>query len=204
MNFSRGADAKAFVRDLMTFFILQLLEYGLVHGDPHPGNIGRSADGRVVVYDFGNVIRLSRKERHLVKELVYLLIVRNKYAVAKLLPSLGVQVGNVEDLHNYIDKYVEYMETIDYRTLQKLYKPNAELPVKLEGKVLRIVKAFGTLEGLCKELDPDFNYFQLLDAYISVAALDEDFLVYKIDQDVKRLQQWPNALFKALDVMGDL
>ena len=123
--------------------------------------------------------------------------------MAKLLPSLGVEVVNNEDLHRYIDKYVEYMETIDYKLLQKLYQPNAILPVKLEGKVLRIIKAFGTLEGLCKELDPDFNYFQLLDAYINIAVMDEDFLVYKIEQDVKRLQQWPNAFFKAFDNFGN-
>jgi tRNA A-37 threonylcarbamoyl transferase component Bud32 len=32
---------------------LQLLETGFLHADPHPGNLMRSNDGRIVILDFG-------------------------------------------------------------------------------------------------------------------------------------------------------
>ena len=32
---------------------LQLLETGLLHADPHPGNLLRTADGRICILDFG-------------------------------------------------------------------------------------------------------------------------------------------------------
>lgn len=36
----------------------QLLEFGLFHGDPHPGNIFAMRDGRIAYVDFGNVAEL--------------------------------------------------------------------------------------------------------------------------------------------------
>jgi Ser/Thr protein kinase RdoA (MazF antagonist) len=38
----------------------QLLEFGLFHGDPHPGNVFAMRDGRIAYVDFGNVSVLSQ------------------------------------------------------------------------------------------------------------------------------------------------
>ncbi len=192
--------AREFVRNLMTVFIKQLMEHGIIHGDPHPGNIGKLADGRVILYDCGNVVYLDDKERFLIKELVYLLIAKNKYAVARVLPSLGVKVLDKDKLYEYIDTYVKYLETIDYKMLADMYDPNTSMPVRFEGKLLRIIKAFGLLEGICKDLDPTFNYFQLMDVYVTETLFDEDFLVYKINQDLGRLQSWPTSFFSRYDM----
>lgn len=35
------------------------LQFGLFHGDPHPGNIFAMRDGRIAYVDFGNVAELS-------------------------------------------------------------------------------------------------------------------------------------------------
>ncbi len=34
-------------------------QFGLFHGDPHPGNIFAMDDGRIAYVDFGNVAELS-------------------------------------------------------------------------------------------------------------------------------------------------
>jgi len=41
----------------------QLLEFGLFHGDPHPGNIFCLRDGRIAYVDFGNVAQLSNSNK---------------------------------------------------------------------------------------------------------------------------------------------
>jgi predicted unusual protein kinase regulating ubiquinone biosynthesis (AarF/ABC1/UbiB family) len=61
------ADAKGFpqaIRDqlgttLLDWALLQALEVGVVHADPHPGNFGFHADGRLTVYDHGCVKQLA-------------------------------------------------------------------------------------------------------------------------------------------------
>ena len=37
----------------------QLLETGLLHADPHPGNLLRTPDGKVCILDFGLMVRLQ-------------------------------------------------------------------------------------------------------------------------------------------------
>lgn len=44
----------------MSAALRQLLEFGLFHGDPHPGNIFAMRDGRIAYVDFGNVAELSQ------------------------------------------------------------------------------------------------------------------------------------------------
>lgn len=34
--------------------ILQLLDTGFFHADPHPGNLIRTPDGKLAILDFGN------------------------------------------------------------------------------------------------------------------------------------------------------
>lgn len=44
----------------MSAALRQLLEFGLFHGDPHPGNVFAMRDGRIAYVDFGNVAVLSQ------------------------------------------------------------------------------------------------------------------------------------------------
>lgn len=39
------------------------MQFGLFHGDPHPGNIFALADGRIAYVDFGNVAELSQTNK---------------------------------------------------------------------------------------------------------------------------------------------
>lgn len=48
----------------------QLLEFGLFHGDPHPGNIFALADGRIAYVDFGNVAQLSQYNKQVLVDAV--------------------------------------------------------------------------------------------------------------------------------------
>ena len=41
----------------------QILQFGLFHGDPHPGNIFALADGRIAYVDFGNVAEVSQQNK---------------------------------------------------------------------------------------------------------------------------------------------
>ena len=44
---------KSMLTDWASLCAAQLLETGLLHADPHPGNLLRTADGRICILDFG-------------------------------------------------------------------------------------------------------------------------------------------------------
>jgi serine/threonine protein kinase len=55
-----GIDLDGFLTVGVSAALRQLLEFGLFHGDPHPGNIFAMRDGRIAYVDFGNVAILSQ------------------------------------------------------------------------------------------------------------------------------------------------
>lgn len=55
-----GIDIDGFLTVGVSAALRQLLEFGLFHGDPHPGNIFAMRDGRIAYVDFGNVAVLSQ------------------------------------------------------------------------------------------------------------------------------------------------
>ena len=58
-----GLDLPGFIRTGVVSGLRQLLEFGLFHGDPHPGNIFALRDGRIAYVDFGNVAELSQRNK---------------------------------------------------------------------------------------------------------------------------------------------
>lgn len=55
-----GIDLNGFLTVGVSAALRQLLEFGLFHGDPHPGNVFAMRDGRIAYVDFGNVAVLSQ------------------------------------------------------------------------------------------------------------------------------------------------
>jgi len=60
-----GIDVDGFLTIGVSAALRQLLEFGLFHGDPHPGNIFAMRDGRIAYVDFGNVAVLSQVILHM-------------------------------------------------------------------------------------------------------------------------------------------
>jgi ubiquinone biosynthesis protein len=178
-----GPDRRGMAMLLMDTFVAQLVHRGWLHGDPHPGNIGVDRRGRVVLYDFGSVVRIGAVERHRMKELIYQLLLGNNTAVIGTLRKLGVKVLDERALHGYIDMYREYMRTIDVTVISKNHDPMAPLPLQLTDKIVRIIRVYGTLEGICKRIYPEFNYFDLLDSYIDELFFDDAFIAFKVKED---------------------
>jgi predicted unusual protein kinase regulating ubiquinone biosynthesis (AarF/ABC1/UbiB family) len=57
---ARSIRVQDFIQRGVVSGLRQLLEFGLFHGDPHPGNIFAMEDGRIAYVDFGNVAQLSQ------------------------------------------------------------------------------------------------------------------------------------------------
>jgi aarF domain-containing kinase len=50
---SRADDVKQLCTTLLNAYLIQLLDTGLLHADPHPGNLIRTPDGRICILDYG-------------------------------------------------------------------------------------------------------------------------------------------------------
>ena len=79
----------ALARRLMDL-CMTMVARGLVHADPHPGNMGVGPGGRVVLYDFGAVVRVPPEVKPRVAKLLQAGLTRDVEGVMGALEGMGV------------------------------------------------------------------------------------------------------------------
>jgi predicted unusual protein kinase regulating ubiquinone biosynthesis (AarF/ABC1/UbiB family) len=189
--------------EVMTVFLKGLLQYGYVHADPHGGNMAISGDGRLILYDFGLVASYDRKMMEsfrtmakafvlhqtnelidcvLANEIIYMYQTTDAKSHKDLTPSEYVVMYN---LTQYLFEYSKTtdVDAIVSRTRTDPYINASNLPFYFNSKMILLFKTFTTLEGVCKELNPDFSYTELYAAIIR-DIVDIDFISAKIMADI--------------------
>lgn len=176
---------------LMDTFVQQFITDGVLHGDPHEGNIGVSTDGKIVMYDMGHIIRINDDTKKLMKQLFFEIMVENTDAAMEVVKRLDklIEVRDEKKLKTYITKYIQYIKTIDINVLKISDNTSVfeTLPVKFDGVIFRLIRVFGLIEGICKDLDEDFNYTSVFMQYSDSLLNDNDFLEYKVRADLKSM-----------------
>ena len=142
-----------------------ILEDGFFHADPHPGNLFYLPGNRIAFIDFGMVGRLSSQRREEVLQLLLGLVERDAQAVVDVLMDwAGDEHGlNREQLEAGIEAFVDQYHgtplaqlslsqmVIDVTTLLR------EHHLALPSDLTLLIKAFITLEGMGRGLNPGFH-----------------------------------------------
>ena len=156
----------------------QLLEFGLFHGDPHPGNVLALPDGDIAYVDFGNVAEISRANQESLIDAVVHVMNRDYEALAETLADLGflqqgADIGPVaEGLADvWGDEALQSLastETFSFRGLTREFnKLLYEYPIRVPERFSLVIRSLLTQENICLTLKPDFN---LLDAAFPYVA----------------------------------
>ena len=56
---STAGDVRELCTTLLNCYLIQLLETGFLHADPHPGNLIRTPQGQICILDFGLMTEVS-------------------------------------------------------------------------------------------------------------------------------------------------
>ncbi len=151
----RGAD----------FFLRQVLEFGLFHGDPHPGNFFIRDDGSICLLDFGMVGRLDDEiKNHLVELLLGVLERDVDRIITQLLYSGDLSdESNMRELRRDLNDFLaDYYELplneihvgallSDFVEILNTYR------IRFPSDLMLLAKALVTIEGIGRQLDPNFN-----------------------------------------------
>ena len=142
-----------------------IVEDGLFHADPHPGNVFYLPDNRIAFIDFGMVGRLSVKRRGELLALLLGLVERNPQAVADVLldwtgDGSGADIDALEaEIEAFVDQY--YGVPLSQLSLGGMLGDVTAIlrahHLALPSDLALLIKAFITLEGLGRGLDPDFH-----------------------------------------------
>jgi predicted unusual protein kinase regulating ubiquinone biosynthesis (AarF/ABC1/UbiB family) len=155
------------VQSVMELYLQMMLVDGLFHADPHPGNLLVAPDGRLVVLDFGMVVRVPRQLRIDLIETVFATIRKDVDAVVTGFDRLGaLEPGAdraavaqvVETLLRLSDLQLTTTERIEHvllsdNVMQQLY----DAPLVLPSHLVYFARTASLIEGLGTRYDPYFN-----------------------------------------------
>lgn len=161
----QGLDRTLLARRGAQAVLKQIVQDGLFHADPHPGNVIYLPDNRIAFIDFGMVGRLSARRREELLQLLMGLVERDPQTVADvLLDWAGDAHGaNLSSLETEIETFVDQYHGAPLAELQ-LGQMLGDVTAILRGHKLGLpsdlallIKAFITLEGMGRGLDPAFH-----------------------------------------------
>lgn len=164
-----GLDRKQLARQGAQAYLQQLLNDGFFHADPHPGNIAVSPEGHLIFYDFGMMGRIKPGIREKLMQTLFGVAQKDAERVVVSLIDLGA-LSPVEDmgpvrrsiqyiLDNFMDKPFETQSV--NAISDDLYEIAYNQPFRFPATFTFVLRAFSTLEGVGKGLDPEFNFMEV-------------------------------------------
>jgi predicted unusual protein kinase regulating ubiquinone biosynthesis (AarF/ABC1/UbiB family) len=164
-----GLDRKLLARLGAEAYLQQLLNDGFFHADPHPGNLAVSSDGKLIFYDFGMMGQIKANVREKLMQTLFGIAEKNADRVVDSLIELGAltptgDMGPVRRsiqymLDNFMDKPFEEQSVSAIG--DDLYEIAYDQPFRFPATFTFVMRAFSTLEGVGKGLDPEFNFMEV-------------------------------------------
>lgn len=165
---SRGADA----------VLKMVLMDGYFHADPHPGNVKYLPDNQIAFLDFGMVGRLPHPRRDQIVDLLAALSQRDEHGILNvLLEWTGDTLVDEEKLATDIAGFMFDYENLALKDisfgsmLNDVVQMMREHQITLPSDLTLLFKALITLEGLGRQLDPDFQMVQHLTPFVKEVIL---------------------------------
>ena len=183
-----GLDKKLLARHLADSFLRQIVETAYFHADPHAGNMCVNDNGALVYYDFGMMDELKPNVRSGFRKFCTALfeggpmiddldLAKNAKVLVDGVEEAGVLARGADRLA--VEKLARYfMRTfkdsqLGIKGANIKQTVGTDLQTLTENNVFRfpstftfIFRAFASVEGIGKELDPDFNIGKMSQPFI--------------------------------------
>ncbi|OUC13004.1 MAG: hypothetical protein B0A82_19785 [Alkalinema sp. CACIAM 70d] len=177
-----GLDSDAIIRIGVTSGLRQLLEHGLFHADPHPGNLfamaaepGTDAPGRMAYIDFGMMDQLEPWMKETLVDAVVHLINKDYEELAKDFVNLGFLTPDTD-----IRPIVPALEAVfddaigasvgdfNFKAItDKFSDLMFDYPFRVPAKFALIIRSLVTQEGLALTLNPNFKIVEIAYPYVA-------------------------------------
>lgn len=193
-------DTKKISEKLVECYLSQIVQHGYVHIDPHPGNIGMTRQGQIVFYDYGMVLALDNRLKLNFRKVLLALSDRDIDRVCDLLTELDivlVEPGKMPIFKKFVASFLSYIDSLDIQAFKTSYIDRidqSDMPFLLSSKFLMLLRGLSLLEGVCRTLNPDFNYRMILDPYINDLSFDIEYIERRGNRDLMRFKNAPDKI----------
>jgi ubiquinone biosynthesis protein len=159
-----GLDRKILARRGARAVLKMIVEDGVFHADPHPGNVFYLLGNRIAFIDFGMIGRLTDERRDQLIQLLLGLVRHEPMRVADVMldwtgDAAVDEDGLILEIQTFVDQYhgVALKQLSLGAMLSDLVAILRQHQLTLPADLTMLIKAFISLEGMGRELDPDFD-----------------------------------------------
>ena len=176
-----GLDLRALAGRLVRGFLAQAIGAGFFHADLHQGNMLLTADGDLVLIDFGIMGRLDRRARVYLAEILYGLITGNYRRVAEIHFEAGYVPAH-HDIGAFATALRAVGEPIRGRSagdisvanlLDGLFAITRQFDMAVQPHLLLLQKTMVMVEGVALGLDRHVNMWDEAEPYVRSWIRDE-------------------------------
>ncbi|XP_047082896.1 uncharacterized protein slr1919-like isoform X2 [Lolium rigidum] len=184
--------------------LVQLLDTGLLHADPHPGNLRYTPDGRVGFLDFGLLCEMERTHKHamlssivhivngdwasLVYDLTEMDVVPPRTNLRRVTMDLEDALGEVT--------FEDGIPDIKFsRVLGRIWSIALKYHFRMPPYYTLVLRSLASLEGLAMAGDGTFKTFQAAYPYVVKKLLSDNSLetrkvLYQVIFNRRKEFQW--------------
>ncbi len=153
----------------------QILDLGLFHGDPHPGNVLIMGHDRIGFLDFGIVGRLDPQTRETIILLLSAIIKRDLDRFVRYLLLIGIPLGAFDrrgfrnDALLFIDTYSGLgKQRLEVgKMLGQFLELLRQYRIQIPSDLVLLIKAVITIEGVGMMLSPTYNIMETLEPFVT-------------------------------------
>jgi predicted unusual protein kinase regulating ubiquinone biosynthesis (AarF/ABC1/UbiB family) len=168
-------DRTQLAETLQRAYLDMIVEDGVFHADPHPGNLAVQDDGTLVFYDFGMSGYVDPFIQNKIVDFYTAVAAQDIDAILDTLIEMGtlspeadrqvmsdvmelaIADARGEDVEQYrVQQIVQQVEDTIY-----------EFPLRLPSNLALVLRVATVVEGVCVTLDPDFDFISVATEYLN-------------------------------------
>jgi predicted unusual protein kinase regulating ubiquinone biosynthesis (AarF/ABC1/UbiB family) len=170
----KDIDRTDIAQRLQRAYMKMVMQDGIFHADPHPGNLAVQDDGTLVFYDFGMSGRVDPFLQEQIVDFYAAVASQDIDAILDALVEMGTLspeadrrvMGDVMELaiadargeaieHYRVQQIVQQVEDTIY-----------EFPLRLPSNLALVLRMATVVEGVCVTLDPEFDFIEVASGFL--------------------------------------
>jgi predicted unusual protein kinase regulating ubiquinone biosynthesis (AarF/ABC1/UbiB family) len=177
-----GLDRTDLAVTLQETYLQMIVQDGVFHADPHPGNLAVKDDGTLVFYDFGMSGRVDPFIQDKIIEFYMAVAAQDTDAILDALVEMGTlsPEADREVMSNVMELAIADARGEDieqYRVqqiIQQVEDTIYEFPLRLPPNLALVLRVATVVEGVCVTLDPDFDFISVATGYLREQGFIEE------------------------------
>jgi predicted unusual protein kinase regulating ubiquinone biosynthesis (AarF/ABC1/UbiB family) len=171
---AEGIDRAELAETLQIAYLQMILDDGVYHADPHPGNLAVQDDGTLVFYDFGMSGRVDPYIQEKILDFYLGVANKNTEAILDALVEMGTLspqadrqvMGEILELAIADARGDDIEQFRVQQVVGQLEDTIYEFPFRLPSNLALVLRVATVAEGVCVTLDPEFDFIDIATDYL--------------------------------------